>query len=155
MTAAESAFSPPRAPVSDVLQPREELVQVRSGAWRMLLPMRFVERVLGAALPAARPSAGAESPPVVAIGPALVPVLFAEALFGAGEVRIGAEDQMVLLHPLGRRALLWVDAVEEVVEFSAVPSPPDAGARAVVAGFSGAERPLAVLDVPRLLELAA
>jgi hypothetical protein len=155
MTPGESVFSPPGAPVSDVLQPREELVQVRSGAWRMLLPMRFVERVLGAALPAARPSTGGESTPVVAIGPILVPVLFADALFGAEEVRIGAEDQMVLLLHRGRRALLWVDAVEEVVEFSAVPSPPDACARAVVAAFSGTGRPLAVLDVPRLLELAA
>ncbi|MGB8931525.1 MAG: chemotaxis protein CheW [Anaeromyxobacteraceae bacterium] len=130
-------------------------MQVRSGVWRMLLPMRFVERVLGAALPATRPALGGQVAPVVAIGRALVPVLFADALLGAEEVRIGAEDQMILLCHGGRRALLWVDAVEEVVEFSPVPPPPGTGTRAIVTAFSGAERPLAVLDVPRLLELAA
>jgi hypothetical protein len=154
VTAAASSVTHSPA-VSDALAPREELVQIRSGVWRMLLPMRFVERVLAAALPASRPAAGGDAPPVVAIGRALVPVLFADALLGAEEVRIGAEDQMVLLHHAGRRALLWVDAVEEVVEFSPVPPPPGTGARAIVAGFSGGERPLAVLDVPRLLELAA
>jgi hypothetical protein len=137
--------------VSDPLAPREELVQVRAGAWRMLLPMRFVERVLGAALPAVRPGA----PPVVALGAALVPVLFADALLGAAEVGLDAEDQMVLLCHGARRALLWVDAVEEVVEFTPVPPPPGSVERSIVAAFSGAARPLAVLDVPRLLELAA
>jgi hypothetical protein len=117
----------------------------------MLLPMRFVERVLGAALPAARPDA----PPVVAIGAALIPVLFADALLGEPEVGIDAEDQMVLLRDGTRRALLWVDAVEEVVEYAPVPPPPGSPERSIVAAFSGAARPLAVLDVPRLLELAA
>lgn len=141
--------------MSGDLRPREELVQVRAGAWRMLLPMRFVERVLGAALPAAHPSAGGDAPPFVALGPALVPVLFADALLGAGEVTLRAEDQMVLLRAGDRRALLWVDAVEEVVEFAPVPPPPGSPDRSVVAAFSGAARPLAVLDVHRLLELAA
>lgn len=130
-------------------------MRIRSGVWRMLLPMRFVERILGAALPAPRPAAGGDAAPVVSLGGALVPVLFADALLGAEEVRIGAEDQMVLLRHGGRRALLWVDAVEEVVEHSPVPTPPGADARAFVTAFSGAGRPLAVLDVPRLLELAA
>jgi hypothetical protein len=132
-----------------------ELVQIRSGVWRMLLPMRFVERVLGAALPASRPAAGGDAAPVVAIGRTLVPVLFADALMGADEVRIGGEDQMILLRHGDRLALLWVDAVEEVVEYSPVPPPPGSAPRALVTAFSGAERPLAVLDVPRLLELAA
>ena len=155
-------MSPPTAPevlpapsVSDGLVPREELVQVRAGGWRMLLPMRFVERVLGAALPAARPSPTGDAPPVVAVGAALVPVLFADALLGAEEVRLKAEDQMVLVRHGARQALLWVDAVEEVVEFAPVPPPPGAAERSIVAAFSGAERPLAVLDVPALLELAA
>lgn len=130
-------------------------MQVRAGSWHMLVPMRFVERVLGAALPAASPSASGDAAPVVAIGRTLVPVLFADALLGAEEVRLGAEDQMVLLRHGGRRALLWVDAVEEVVEYSPVPPPPGATERSIVAAFSGVERPLAVLDVPRLLESAA
>ena len=44
---------------------------------------------------------------------------------------------------------------EEVVEFAPVPPPPGSPDRSVVAAFSGAARPLAVLDVHRLLELAA
>lgn len=117
--------------------------------------MRFVERVLGAALPAANPSAGGDAPPVVALGRSLVPVLFGAALLGAPEVTLRAEDQMVLLRHGERRVLLWVDAVEEVVEFAPVPPPATAGERSLAAAFSGAGRPLAVLDVHRLLELAA
>lgn len=130
-------------------------MQVRAGPWRMLLPMRFVERVLSAALPAVNPSGGGDAPPVVALGRTLVPVLFADALLGAEEVHLDAADQMVLLRHDDRRLLLWVDAVEEVVEFFPVPPPPGSGERSIVAAFSGAELPLAVLDVPRLLELAA
>jgi chemotaxis signal transduction protein len=140
--------------VSDALLPSEELVQFRAGAWRMLLPMRFVERVLGAALPTVSPAPAGEVPPVIAIGRTLVPVLFAEALLGAQEVRLGAEDQMILLRHGERRALLWVGAVEEVVEFAPVP-PPSGAERGLVAAFSGADRPLAVLDVPHLLKVAA
>jgi hypothetical protein len=120
----------------------------------MLVPMRFVERVLGAALPSVNPT-GPDAPPVVALGRALVPVLFADVLLGAEEVQLAGEDQMLLLRHAGRSALLWVDAVEGVVEFCPVPPPPGTGERSIVAGFSGAGQPLAVLDVPRLLELAA
>lgn len=151
VTEADSPRVPPAPTVSDILSPHEELVQLRTGAWRLLLPLRFVERVLGAALPAV--SAG-DAPPVVALGGDLVPVLFAEALLGAEEVRLRGEDQMILLRHADRRALLWVGAVEEVVEFAPVP-PPAGPARPLVAAFSGLERPLAVLDVPRLLQLAA
>src|SRR5574342_709983 len=126
MPSGDSLSVPPTLPVSDTLGPKEELVQIRVGVWRMLLPLRFVERVLGAALPAASPSASGDAPPVLSIGGALVPVLFAEALLGAGEVRLGAEDQMILLRHGDRRALLWVHAVEEVVEFAPVPPPPGA-----------------------------
>jgi hypothetical protein len=117
--------------------------------------MRFVERVLSVALPAVSPSGAGDAAPIVAIGRALVPVLFADALLGAEEVHLDARDQMVLLRHGDRRAILWVDAVEEVVEYFPVPPPPGSGERSIVAAFSGAELPLAVLDVPRLLELAA
>ena len=150
-----SAFVPPAPPVSDTLAPREELVQLRAGAWRMLLPLRHVERVLGAALPAASPSAEGDAPPVLSLGGELVPVLFAEALLGADEVRLAAEDQMVLVRDGARRLLLWVQAVEEVVEFAPIARPQGAPGPANVAAWSGADRPLAVLDVPRLMELAA
>lgn len=141
--------------MSDALQPREELVLVRAGAWRMLLPMRFVERVLGAALPAVRPASTGDAAPVVAIGHALVPVIFASALLGAEEIQLAGQDQMVLLRHGGRRALLWVGAVEEVVEFDPIPPPAGARQEQIIAAYSRAGRPLAVLDVPRLLELAA
>lgn len=129
---------------------------MRSGPWRLLVPMRHVERVHAAALPAARPVATGAVAPVVAIGDELLPVVFAEALLGAAEVPLAAEHQMLLLAAEGRRALLWVDAAEEIVE--RVPVSPPSGAAApgsLVAGWSGAERPLAVLDVPRLLELVS
>jgi hypothetical protein len=155
VSATDDATSSPSPPVSDVLVPREELVQIRSGAWRLLVPMRHVDRVLGAALPAARPAPGGEGTLVVAIGRDLLPVLFAAALLGAEEVSLEPSDQMVLLRDGGRRALLWVQAVEEVVEFLPVPPPPGPADLALVAAWSGAGRPLAVLDVPRLLELAA
>lgn len=140
-------------PVSDALRLREELVRVRAGSWRLLLPMRFVERVLEAALPTVSPAAPSAAP-TLALGATLLPVLFADALLGAEEVRLDAEDQMILLRHGDRRALLWVDAVEDVVEFCPVPAPSGA-ARPLVAAFSDPERPLAVLDIPRLLELAA
>jgi chemotaxis signal transduction protein len=138
---------------ADAVREREELVAIRSGGWRFLVPLRHVERVLPAAMPVARPAAPAV-PPVVAVGPALVPVVFANALVGAHEVRLAAGQQMVLLAEAGRRAALWVDAVEDVVAH--VAAEPDEGATApdLVAGWSGAERPLAILDVPRLLTLA-
>ncbi len=135
------------------LAPGEELVMLRSGSWRFFVPMRHVERIYDAALPAALPSAGAPRHPRVAIAGALLPVLFCEALLGASQVTLGTEDKMVLLGEGGRRALLWVNAVEEIVEHRPV-SDRAGGPLELVAGFSGTDRPLAVLDVPRFLELA-
>lgn len=137
----------------DTLQPCDELVSLRAGGWRLLVPLRHVERVLSAAMPAARPGT-APSPPVVALGDDLVPVVFASALVGAQEVRLGASDQMIVLAGGGRRAVLWVDAVEDVVPHAPAAPPPGSGSRDLVLAWSGAERPLAVLDVPRLLELS-
>ncbi len=138
----------------DILRPQEELVAIRAGGWRLLVPLRHVERVLPAAMPAARPAAEPAAP-LIALGEDLVPVLFAGALVGATEVRLSAEHQMILLSALGRRAFLWVDAVEEVVAHAPAPPPRDAGPAELVLAWSGAERPLAVVDVPRLLSLAA
>jgi hypothetical protein len=144
--------TPPTPP--DTLAAGEELVAVRAGPWRMLVPLRHVERVFGAAMPAARPATPSAAP-VVAIGEALVPVVFAAALVGATDVSLAPEHQMVLLGAGGARAVLWVDAVEDVVEHVAAASPPREGPDALVAAWSGADRPLAVLDVPRLVSLVA
>jgi hypothetical protein len=135
--------------------PGEELVRVRAGAWRLLVPMRRVERVLGAALPAPPPAAGAAAPPLLAVGGELVPVVFAEALIGAHEVQLAPEHQMLLVRDGARRALLWVDAVEDVVEHAPVapPAPMAAAPGDLVCGWSGTERSLPVLDVPSLLSL--
>jgi len=150
-----SSLAPALAPGPtdpDPLRAGEELVAVRAGAFRLLVPMRHVERVLPAALPAARPSPEA-APPVVAVAGALVPVVFAGALLGPlPEARLAPEHQMVLLSGPGGRALLWVDAVEDVLAH--VPAPRGPGGP-LVAGYSDPARPLAVLDVPRLLALAA
>jgi hypothetical protein len=134
----------------DAVPATEELVLVRTGAWRMLLPVKNVRRIHPAALPATRPSAAALAP-VVAVEGALLPVAFAAALAGAAQVELAGNHQLVELAAGSRRGLLWVDAAEDVVPFE-----PSAGTRppeALVAGWSGAERPLPVLDVPRLLEL--
>jgi chemotaxis signal transduction protein len=138
----------------DILRPREELVALRAGGWRLLVPLRHVERVLSAAMPAACPGATA-APPLVALGQALVPVVFASALVGAAEVRLSASDQMVVLAGGGRRAVLWVDAVEDVVPHEPAAAPPRTADRDLVLAWSGPERPLAVLDVLRVLELTA
>lgn len=134
------------------LRPGEDLVAVRAGEWRVLVPMRYVEKVCGAALPAAVPSEGEPRPPVVSVAGELLPVVFAEALLGADEAVLEPADKMVLLHHAGRRALLWVSAAEEIVEFAPVARAPPADG--VLAGFSGADQALAVLDVPRVLDLA-
>lgn len=125
---------------------------MRVAGWRLLVPLRAVERVLPAAMPAARPSPDGAAP-VVAIRDALVPVVFAGALVGEREVHLAASQQMVLLAGDGRRALLWVDAVEDVVAHAPAATPPPSGGPELVLGWSGADRPLAVLDVSRLLEL--
>jgi len=153
MPALAHPHAEPTTP-SDTLHVGEELVRVRAGAWRLLVPLRHVERVLQAAMPAARPGASIAAP-VVALGDALVPVVFAGALVGATEVRIAPDQQMVLLASGGHRALLWVDAVEEVVPHGPVPGPGGDGPAELILAWSGPERPLAVLDVPRLLALAA
>ncbi len=128
----------------------EELVVVRSGAFRLLVPVRHVLRIHPAALPAARPSASPRAP-VVAVGGELLPVAFAAALAGAGAVELAPQHQLVELGAADRRGLLWVDAAEDVVAFEPVSGAPSR--EALVAGWSGAERPLPVLDVPHLLEL--
>jgi hypothetical protein len=143
---------PPTRP--DTLRAGEELVRVRAGAWRLLVPLRHVERVLQAAMPAARP-ASSSAAPVVALGDALVPVVFAGALVGASEVRLAADQQMVLLACDGRRALLWVDAVEDVVPHGPAAEGAGSGPADLILAWSGPERPLAVLDVPRIVALAA
>ncbi len=138
----------------DTLRPGEDLVALRAAGWRLLVPLRDVERVLPAAMPAARPALDAAAP-VVAIGDERVPVVFAAALAGEREVRLAGAQQMVLLASAGRRALLWVDAVEDVVPHAPAPAPAGGpgGDPDLVLAWSGADRPLAVLDVPRLLDL--
>lgn len=114
--------------------------------------MRYVERVHPAAHPAAVPSAAGGGAPVVALAGDLVPVVFAGALLGATEVRAAAEHKMLLLSDRRRRALLWVDAVEDVVEYAPVGGRGRPGEELVL-GWSGGDRTLAVLDAERLLDL--
>lgn len=128
----------------------EELVLVRSGGWRLLIPMRHVERIHSAALPAVVPAV-APSHPLLSIGGAMVPLVFCEVLLGAESVTLTASDKMILLRDGARRALLWVGAAEEVVPYE--PLQGEAGLPALALGFSGRDRAYAVLDVPRLLDL--
>jgi hypothetical protein len=135
---------------SDTIREGEELVLVRAGVWRLLVPVRHVRRIHPAALPAARPGPPARAP-VVGVDGALLPVAFAAALAGADEVRLAADHQLVELAAGAHRGLLWVDATEDVVPHAPAPGDPTE----LVAGWSGRGRPLAVLDVPRMLALLA
>lgn len=128
----------------------DELVLLRAGAWRMLVPVSRILRIHPAAMPAARPSAAPRAP-VVAIDGELLPVAFAAALAGSGQVELSAQHQLVEIGDGARRGLLWVDAAEDVVPFE--PSPGARPEDALVSGWSGAERPLPILDVARLLDL--
>ncbi len=128
----------------------DELIVVRSGAWRLLIPVQHVLRIHPAAMPAASPSAAPRSP-MVAVEGELLPVAFAAALAGAGSVELAPHHQLVELGAGGRRGLLWVDAAEDVVPLERATGAP--AADGLVAGWSGAARPLPILDVPRLLDL--
>jgi len=154
-TITTTAAEPPRdaaALAGGALRAGEALVRVRCGAFGLLLPLAAVERILPAALPAAAPAAGGAHP-LVSLGGELVPVLFGEALLGEPEARLRAEDQLLLLGAGGRHALLWVSAVEDVEPCRPL-APPPGGEGALVAGWSGDEAPLAVLDVARAVALA-
>ena len=143
-------------PAGGALRAGEPLVRVRCGAFGLLLPLSAVERVLPAALPVARPAptdAAGAAHPVISLGGELVPVLFGEALLGEPEARLRAEDQLLLLGAGGRHALLWVSAIEDVEPCHPL-APPPGGQGALVAGWSGGEAPLAVLDVAGAVALA-
>jgi hypothetical protein len=133
------------------IAPGEDLVLARSIHWRLLVPMRHVERIYGAVLPAVVPSAGAPSHPLVSIGGTMVPIVFCDALLGAESVTLAASDVMILLRHEARRALLWVCAAEEVVPFE--PLATDVALPALALAFSGRDHAHAVLDVPKLLDL--
>lgn len=139
------------------LEPGEPLVVVRSGPWRLLLPMRHVERVYEAALPSAVPSRDGAAPPLLVIAGAPLEVFFVQTLFGAKEIRLRAEDKVVLLRVGERRAVLWVDAVEELVPFEPCQRALDGAAprSEFVAAICAAPTPLAVLDVLGFLKRGA
>lgn len=150
-SAAGMRGEPPPGVSATGLVPGEDLVLARGARWRLLVPMRYVERIYGAALPAVVPSAGAPSHPLVSIGGTMVPLVLCDALLGADSITLAASDMMILLHHQGRRALLWVCAAEEVVPFE--PLATDAALPALALALSGRDQAHAVLDVPRLLDL--
>lgn len=152
MTAADGAAVPTPA-LAAAPRPGDALLVARSGPFRLLVPLDRVERVLPAALPAVRASSAGAAHPVVQVGEALLPVVFAEALLGAGEVRLRPGDQLLQLSDGGRRALLWIGAAEEVVPCRPL-APPPGPAPDLVAGYAEADGALAVLDVPGAVGLA-
>jgi chemotaxis signal transduction protein len=135
---------------ADIAREGDELVVVRAGTWRMLVPLRHVRRIHAAVLPTARPGAPALAP-VVSVGGTLIPVAFAAALAGESRVELATHHQMVELSAGPRLGLLWVDSAEDVVPFA--PAAVERPAEGLVAAWSNAAAPLPVLDVPRLLEL--
>ncbi len=135
--------------------PGDALVVLRARGWRFLIPLAAVERILPAALPAALPSATSGAA-AVRVGAELLPVIFCAAFLGGEPLELAAEHRMVLVRDRDRAALLWTDAVEDLVEHE--PFVPEAAGPTpggeLVLGFSGRAPPLAILDVGRLLAAA-
>lgn len=135
------------------LTPGEPLAIVAIGPWRMLLPLRFIERVLQAAMPVALPSGDGEAAAMVRLENALVPVVFGAGLLGAEDVALSTEAKMVLLKGEAGRAIFWVDAVEDVVPYQPfegeVPLP--GFIRDWVQGFSEGYPALAVVNAEALI----
>ncbi|MDP1822799.1 MAG: chemotaxis protein CheW [Archangium sp.] len=125
----------------------ESLVVMRVGGWRCAIPLARVERVLSAAMPLKVPR-GDDSAFVVRLGDTLAPVIFAAALFGAGEVELRLTDKMVVLRLPEGPCVLWVEAVEDLAPH--VPLGDRAPAGRYVACFSGGDDSLAVLDLDRV-----
>jgi hypothetical protein len=135
------------------LTPGEELVLVRSGPWRLLVPLRHVERVHEAALPS--PVPGAAAHPRLCVRGDLLPVLFCEALLGASEVALSPSDKLLELASGDLRGLLWVGAVEELVPYCPVEGGGGGAPPGLALGFSGSAGALPVLDVAAALAGAA
>ncbi|MHB8874738.1 MAG: chemotaxis protein CheW [Myxococcaceae bacterium] len=130
------------------LENTEPLAVLRVGDWRFALPLRHVERVFSAALPIAVPSVGPAPAMAVRIEDDLVPVTFAATLLGAADILLKPEHKMVLLASGKRRVILWVDAVEEIVPYQPIEGKIElpADRSGWVAGYTGGERTLAILD---------
>ena len=152
MTPAEPA-GPGTQAVGAAPRPGDALLVARSGAFRLLVPLERVARVLPAALPTARLATEGPAHPVVQVGDDLLPVLFAEALLGAGEAWLRPGDQLLQLQDRGHQALLWVRAVGEGVGCRPI-GPPPGRQPDLVAGYAEADGALAVLDVARTVDLA-
>ncbi|MGC4117131.1 MAG: chemotaxis protein CheW [Myxococcales bacterium] len=128
--------------------PGELLVQVRCGFWRVLVPLRQVERVLPAALPGALPSSAPGALPVVNLAGEPLPLILGEVLLGAERVSLRQSDQMLCLTDGTRRALLWVSAAEDLIPWEPAPAP---ATGEFLAGFHRSAG-VAVLDIFQLLD---
>jgi chemotaxis signal transduction protein len=134
----------------------EDLAILRVGDWRCLVPARSIDRVLAAVAPIAVPGADAPGRLYVRVGGELLPLVFGSALLGADSAALRPSQKMVLLEADGRRWVLCVDAVEDLIPFA----PLDGAAHPLeLAGgwtcaLSGGERTLPVLDLDRLARSA-
>lgn len=127
-----------------------ELIVTRIGDQRLAVPLGAVKKVLPATAPVRVPSP-TPTPPRVTVDEAQLPVWFGAGLMGAARVVLEPSDQMLVLRG-EQPVILWVSAVEEVVQAQLSVDKVPGGADELIAGWAQVEkRALPVLDVPRFL----
>ncbi len=122
-----------------------ELIVCRVDRDVLLVPLSEVARVVPAEAPVRAPGARAR-PPVVTLDGQPVQVWFGAAFFGASQVTLEPSDQMLVLRGTSP-VVLWVSAVEEVLEVQPQPARPEDGP--LVAGWcpvEGRALPVLALD---------
>jgi hypothetical protein len=133
--------------------PQEPLAVLRCGDWRFAVPLAGIEKVASAALPIALPAQEGRPSHALRLGNDVLPVVFAANLLGRAEVVLKPEDKVVSVRAQGKRLVLWVDAVEDIVPFVALPeavAPAELGTW--VATLCAGETTLPVLNLDALVE---
>lgn len=108
------------------------------------LPLSAVERVLPMAAVVPLPDSGPSILGVLNVHGAVLPVIDPRPWLGLSSPTICPEHRLILLSTAGRRFLLWVDAVDDVVA---------AAAGVLVAVASAEARSLTGRLTPRVLRL--
>ena len=132
----------------------DAVLLARLGSRRYGLPLAAVERVLPMASVVPLPDSGPSMLGVLNVHGAVLPVIDPRHRLGLPSPTVCPEHRLILLSTAGRRFLLWVDAVEDIVVgapgvLSAVPSPqasPLTGPHATLEGVSLTPRVLRLED---------
>jgi len=99
-----------------------ELILSRIGGQHLLVPLAAVEGVTPALRPSVAPGEG--QPPQVELKGRPLPVWFGAALLGSPKVVLEPSDQLLVLRG-SSRVVLWVSAVEEILQTQVHPGSAD------------------------------